>query len=359
MHLPLLRNPDKSKLSKRKNPTGILFYRAMGYLPEALINFLALLANAAREGEDELMDLAGDRAAVSRSSTCRSAARFSTSQSSTGSTRVTFANASTRRRSSSACAEWAISPERLARIAQLAAPRIERLSDLGPLLAFLFSGTHRAARPRFARARNSTTPSCGEAFALALAEFDALPAWNAFGVETVLKSHRRNAGEESPRRRAAILRRDHRQPDVDSALRFDGAARPRSRARTLPQCARSPDARKGGGVIRAIVLAAGKGTRMKSARPESAARALRPADAVVRAAKRLRGAGIDEIVVVINAELQEWIDGFGVNSVVQAEQLGTGHAVRVALESLDSGPAAGSSSPAATCRSCPRSSSAR
>ena len=46
MHLPLLRNPDKSKLSKRKNPTGILFYRAMGYLPEALINFLALLANA-------------------------------------------------------------------------------------------------------------------------------------------------------------------------------------------------------------------------------------------------------------------------------------------------------------------------
>ena len=57
MHLPLLRNPDKSKLSKRKNPTGILFYRAMGYLPEALMNFLALLANAAREGEDELMDL--------------------------------------------------------------------------------------------------------------------------------------------------------------------------------------------------------------------------------------------------------------------------------------------------------------
>ncbi|MBV8198571.1 MAG: glutamate--tRNA ligase, partial [Candidatus Eremiobacteraeota bacterium] len=49
LHLPLLRNPDKSKLSKRKNPTGILFYRSLGYLPEALINFLALLANAARE----------------------------------------------------------------------------------------------------------------------------------------------------------------------------------------------------------------------------------------------------------------------------------------------------------------------
>ena len=36
-HLPLLRNPDKSKLSKRKNP-GIFYFRDAGYLPEALIN---------------------------------------------------------------------------------------------------------------------------------------------------------------------------------------------------------------------------------------------------------------------------------------------------------------------------------
>src|SRR5690606_39301760 len=35
-HMPLLRNPDKSKLSKRKNPTSINFYRRMGYLPEAV-----------------------------------------------------------------------------------------------------------------------------------------------------------------------------------------------------------------------------------------------------------------------------------------------------------------------------------
>ncbi|WP_101676212.1 glutamate--tRNA ligase [Alloalcanivorax mobilis] len=39
-HMPLLRNPDKSKLSKRKNPTSINFYRRMGYLPEALVNYL-------------------------------------------------------------------------------------------------------------------------------------------------------------------------------------------------------------------------------------------------------------------------------------------------------------------------------
>ncbi|MDR5875710.1 glutamate--tRNA ligase [Vreelandella gomseomensis] len=39
-HMPLLRNPDKSKLSKRKNPTSINYYRRMGFLPEAVTNYL-------------------------------------------------------------------------------------------------------------------------------------------------------------------------------------------------------------------------------------------------------------------------------------------------------------------------------
>ncbi|MBS9404491.1 glutamate--tRNA ligase [Halomonas sp. TRM85114] len=39
-HMPLLRNPDKSKLSKRKNPTSINYYRRMGYLPQAVTNYL-------------------------------------------------------------------------------------------------------------------------------------------------------------------------------------------------------------------------------------------------------------------------------------------------------------------------------
>ena len=42
-HLPLLRNSDQSKMSKRKNPTGINYYRDRGYLPEALLNYLATM----------------------------------------------------------------------------------------------------------------------------------------------------------------------------------------------------------------------------------------------------------------------------------------------------------------------------
>ena len=44
-HMPLLRNTDKSKISKRKNPAARLtWFREQGYLPEALRNFLQLLA---------------------------------------------------------------------------------------------------------------------------------------------------------------------------------------------------------------------------------------------------------------------------------------------------------------------------
>ena len=52
IHLPLLRNKNKSKISKRKNPTSILYYKEKGYLPEALLNFLALMGWTMSDGEE-------------------------------------------------------------------------------------------------------------------------------------------------------------------------------------------------------------------------------------------------------------------------------------------------------------------
>jgi len=57
-HLPLLRNPDKSKLSKRKNPVWVSWYREEGFLPEALLNYLATLAWAFPGGQ-EIFSLTG------------------------------------------------------------------------------------------------------------------------------------------------------------------------------------------------------------------------------------------------------------------------------------------------------------
>jgi len=51
-HLPLIRNPDKSKLSKRKNPVSLAWYRREGFLPEAVVNFLGLLGHSMPEGQE-------------------------------------------------------------------------------------------------------------------------------------------------------------------------------------------------------------------------------------------------------------------------------------------------------------------
>lgn len=43
LHMPLLLGPDGKKLSKRRNPTSIFYYRDSGYLKEAFLNFLTLM----------------------------------------------------------------------------------------------------------------------------------------------------------------------------------------------------------------------------------------------------------------------------------------------------------------------------
>jgi len=83
--------------------------------------------------------------------------------------------------------------------------------------------------------------------------------------------------------------------------------------------------------VRAIVLAAGKGTRMKSRIPK-VLHELCGRPMLWYTLQELRAAGIDDILVVTNDELQARIGEFGVRGVVQREQLGTGHAVKIALE---------------------------
>jgi glutamyl-tRNA synthetase len=53
VHVGLLRNADKSKISKRKNPTSLLWYQRQGYLPEALLNFLGLLGHSHPDGKEQ------------------------------------------------------------------------------------------------------------------------------------------------------------------------------------------------------------------------------------------------------------------------------------------------------------------
>jgi nondiscriminating glutamyl-tRNA synthetase len=56
-HIPLILNPDRSKMSKRKSQTAITDFREQGYLPEAMVNFLAFLGWSPGT-EEEIFNLA-------------------------------------------------------------------------------------------------------------------------------------------------------------------------------------------------------------------------------------------------------------------------------------------------------------
>src|SRR5690348_7537732 len=53
-HVPLILGPDKKRLSKRHGATSVTEYERRGYLPEAMVNFLALLGWSPGSGDREL-----------------------------------------------------------------------------------------------------------------------------------------------------------------------------------------------------------------------------------------------------------------------------------------------------------------
>ena len=53
-HHGLVLGPDRSKLSKRHGITSLRSYREMGYLPDALLNYFAMLGWSSESGEEIL-----------------------------------------------------------------------------------------------------------------------------------------------------------------------------------------------------------------------------------------------------------------------------------------------------------------
>ncbi|MGL4308575.1 glutamate--tRNA ligase [Cetobacterium sp. SF1] len=52
IHMPLLRNSDRTKISKRKNPVSLKWYKEEGYLKEGLVNFLGLMGYSFGENKE-------------------------------------------------------------------------------------------------------------------------------------------------------------------------------------------------------------------------------------------------------------------------------------------------------------------
>ena len=184
LHVPLLRNPDRSKLSKRKNPTGILFYEAMGYLPEALLNFLGLLISSSIEGQ-EMFDL---------ETLWRE--RFGVEHISLGGpvfdvAKLDWLNGRYLRELTPAqlvarLQRWAFGHDRVLAIAALANARMERLSDIGLLAGFLFAGRLTVTPASFAGAKVEGD-DLRRALALAMWRLDAERTFDKTTIESVLK----------------------------------------------------------------------------------------------------------------------------------------------------------------------------
>lgn len=145
-HLPLLRNPDKSKLSKRKNPTSILYYREKGYLAEALLNFLGVLIDS-RNDNPELLQCDSPEALVDAMARDFELQRIALGGPVFDMGKLDWLNGQWMRRYTpeqflGILADWgftwpaAIAPEQRLHIAAVAAPRIETLADFGPLIEF-------------------------------------------------------------------------------------------------------------------------------------------------------------------------------------------------------------------------------
>ena len=136
-HLPLLRNPDKSKLSKRRHPTSIHYYRRMGYLPEALLNYLGRMGWSMPD-ESEKFSLA------------EMLENFDIQRVSPGGPifdveKLSWLNGLwIRELSDEALADrlqdWAYNRKHLLQLIPHVRQRMETLGDLAPLAAFLVSG---------------------------------------------------------------------------------------------------------------------------------------------------------------------------------------------------------------------------
>ena len=138
-HMPLLRNPDKdkTKISKRKNPVSINYYRDAGILPQSLLNFLGQMGwsfggNREKFTLDEMIEVfSWDRISLggpvfNLDKLTSLNEKYLQDQSPEELVDLVMA--------------WRLNRDFFVRLMPLVQRRMKKLSDLIPLTEFLFSG---------------------------------------------------------------------------------------------------------------------------------------------------------------------------------------------------------------------------
>ena len=184
-HMPLLRNPDKSKLSKRKNPTSILYYQRMGFLPEGLLNYLARMG----------WSMPDEREKFSRDEMFEN---FDIQRVSLGGpifdqVKLGWLNGLWIRENLDAAAfaeqyqKWALNSEYLSKIIPLIQGRVDTFSDVAPMASFFLAGMLDLKQEDFSH-KSLEQESIRKILQFSAWQLDTHTQWDKDSVFTCLKT---------------------------------------------------------------------------------------------------------------------------------------------------------------------------
>jgi glutamyl-tRNA synthetase len=185
MHLSLMRNADKSKLSKRKNPTSISYYTALGYIPEALMNFLGLFFMQIAEG-DELLTMEELAAKFDPENLSKAGAIFDIQK-------LDWLNGRWIREKLSEeefqqrVLTWAMENSRLQEGLKLSQSRITKLGELPDLAGFLFKSDLNLDPSAFAKIK-STPEELLDILNTVQPDLEKILEWNVETIEAELRA---------------------------------------------------------------------------------------------------------------------------------------------------------------------------
>jgi glutamyl-tRNA synthetase len=184
-HLPLLRNPDKSKLSKRKNPTSILYYKRMGFLPEALVNYLGRMGwSMPDESEKFSLQQMLDSFDIQRVSLGGPIFDVEKLKWLNG---MWIREDLSEEQLAKRLVDWAYNADTLSAVLPHAQKRMETLSDFAPLASFLVSGTLPLTEASFEGLKGERDEIVKN-MQFALWRMEALGQWSRDSVWDELKS---------------------------------------------------------------------------------------------------------------------------------------------------------------------------
>ncbi|WP_439623827.1 glutamate--tRNA ligase [Shinella sp.] len=184
MHLSLMRNHDKSKLSKRKNPTSISYYSALGYLPEALMNFLGLFFIQIAEGE-ELLTMEQLAEKFDPENLSKAGAIFDIQK-------LDWLNGRwlreqlTEEEFTARVLNWAMENDRIRQGLKLSQSRISKLGELPDLTGFLLKSDLGLTPEAFAKVK-STPEEILEVLNQVQPDLEKMPEWTVESIEAELR----------------------------------------------------------------------------------------------------------------------------------------------------------------------------